>query len=40
MHDGIEPDLSSKLSELIKTQHDKVDEMLSAFSSAESVMVC
>ncbi|MBL4512781.1 recombinase family protein [Klebsiella pneumoniae] len=31
MHDGIEPDLSSKLSELIKTQHDKVDEMLSAF---------
>ncbi|HDY8318105.1 TPA: recombinase family protein [Klebsiella pneumoniae] len=31
MHDGIEPDLSSKLRELIKEQHDKVDEILSAF---------
>ncbi|MBD1405656.1 recombinase family protein [Leclercia adecarboxylata] len=31
MHDGIEPDLSSKLKELIKEQHDKVDEILSAF---------
>lgn len=31
IHDGIEPDLSSKFGELIKAQHDKVDEMLSAF---------
>ncbi|ARD62562.1 recombinase family protein [Kosakonia radicincitans DSM 16656] len=31
MHDGIEPALSSKLGELIKAQHDKVDEILSAF---------
>ncbi len=30
-HDGIDPALSSKLEELIKVQHDKVDEMLSAF---------
>ncbi|SBL57773.1 resolvase [Klebsiella michiganensis] len=31
MHDGIDPALASKLEELIKVQHDKVDEMLSAF---------
>lgn len=30
-HDGIDSALSSKLEELIKVQHDKVDEMLSAF---------
>ncbi|ELZ9203459.1 recombinase family protein [Raoultella ornithinolytica] len=31
MNDGIEPALSLKFGELIKAQHDKVDEMLSAF---------
>lgn len=30
-HDGIDPALFSKLEKLIKVQHDKVDEMLSAF---------
>ena len=38
MNDGIEPALSLKFGELIKAQHDKVDEI--RFSSAKSVVVC